>query len=61
MLINAGKSSFSKNENLHEICSAVYSLVTIDHFPLIYFPYSVRGIQNTLFGQDDRLYNVNIK
>lgn len=61
MFTNAGKGSFSKNENLSKTCSAVYSLFTIDYLPLIHFPYSVRGIQNILFHQDDKLHNLNIK
>jgi len=61
MFINAGKGSFHQNGNLSQTCSFVFSLFTIDHFPLIHFLHSVRGIQNNLFGQDDRLHNLNIK
>lgn len=53
---NTGKNTVSKNEKLSETYSAVYSLSTMDHFL-----HSVRVIKNALFGQDDRLHNLNIK
>lgn len=61
LFINAGERSFSKNENELETCSAVYSLFTIDHFLYYIFFILSQEKKNTLFGQYDKLHNLNVK
>lgn len=61
LFINAGECCFSKNENELETCSAVYSLFTIDHFLYYIFFILSQEKKNTLFGQYDKLHNLNVK